>query len=166
MRLRSYIEEIDFPMLQQWLADKKVHAMWSAYRIEYPLNKENLREVLRKCADENQDSAYVFTDDRGEQVGFCVYNVNTTDNTGFLKFIVVNHKLRGKGYGSQMLKLAAKFAFEITSVSSVGLNVFDVNEPAMRCYEKLGFQKQFHEENALQFENEVWGRYRMILERE
>ena len=38
-----------------------------------------------------------------------------------------------------MLKLALQYAFDITGVELVQLNVFDENVVAKHCYEKIGF---------------------------
>ncbi|MBR1441007.1 MAG: GNAT family N-acetyltransferase, partial [Lachnospiraceae bacterium] len=47
---------------------------------------------------------------------------------------------RGSGYGTQMLSLGLKYAFEILGVSKVTIGVFENNEPAHKCYQKLGFR--------------------------
>ena len=41
MRLRGYIEEIDFPFVQEWVGEERVHALWCAERFGYPLDRDN-----------------------------------------------------------------------------------------------------------------------------
>ena len=41
MRLRPYIPEKDFEAVQNWVNDERVHAMWCANLIQYPLEKNN-----------------------------------------------------------------------------------------------------------------------------
>lgn len=43
------------------------------------------------------------------------------------------------GYGKAMLKLALKYAFQITGARAVQLNVFKENTWAKYCYESIGF---------------------------
>ena len=73
------------------------------------------------------DSAYVATENSGQAVGFFCYSVNTADNIGFLKFVIVDKTKRGKGYGKEMLNLSLQFAFQITGAKAVQLNVFSEN---------------------------------------
>ena len=42
----------------------------------------------------------------------------------------IDNNLRRKGYGKAMIKLALKYAFEITGAKLVQLNVFDENTAA------------------------------------
>ena len=94
---------------------------------------------LEKNAMDWTDSAYVATENNGQAVGFFCYSVNTTDNIGFLKFVVVDKTKHGKGYGKEMLNLALQYAFQITGTNSVQLNIFNENALAKQCYEKAGF---------------------------
>ncbi len=161
MRLRPYISERDYSYVERWLGDERVHALWCAGLIPYPLTRESLDAALKKDASEWGGCAYVATQDHGVPVGFFVYSVNEAENSGFLKFVVLDHELRGRGYGTRMLGLALKYAFEITGVSKVSIRVFDVNAAAKGCYEKLGFGEAGVEERAFVFGEEVWGRCHM-----
>ena len=67
------------------------------------------------------DSAYAATENNGQAVGFFCYSVNTADNIGFLKFIIVDKTKRGKGYGKEMLNLALQYAFQITGAKAPSL---------------------------------------------
>lgn len=162
MRLRGYIEEIDFPLLAEWTGEEKTHTLWCAGRFDYPLNRDNFRELLRKNGAEWQDCPYTVTEDDGRPIGFFTYNVNTEDNYGFLKFIILDENLRGQGYGTRMIQLISRFAFEITGVSELRLNVFDVNGAAAGCYRKAEFYEESREKDAFTFQGESWGRIHMV----
>ena len=77
-----------------------------------------------------------------------------------------NPKYRGKGYGREMILLAVKYAFEITNVQSVQLNVFPENERAKKCYESVGFTERKTDLNAFAYKDESWGRCNMVIRRE
>ena len=104
----------------------------------------------------------MLTEDDGAPVGFCAYAVNEQDNSGFAKFIVIDNSARGKGYGSRMLSLLLKHAFEITNVERVGLRVFRQNHAAINCYRKAGFSEIVEIPDTLEFHGEVWAKYTMI----
>jgi RimJ/RimL family protein N-acetyltransferase len=44
-----------------------------------------------------------------------------------------------QGYGTDALSEALRFAFEELNLHRVGLDVFEYNQRAIRCYEKVGF---------------------------
>ena len=54
-------------------------------------------------------------------------------------WVVVDDSIRGKGYGTQMLQVGLKYAFEILGVDVVTIGVFENNELAHKCYKKVGF---------------------------
>lgn len=162
MRLRPYIHKTDFEYIKKWVKDERVHALWCANLIPYPLTEKGLLEVLDKEEKERGGSAFVATEDSGRPIGFFAYSANTSNNWGFLKFIILDNEIRGKGFGTQMLELALKYAFDITGVSAVQLNVFDVNDRAKRCYEKAGFAEDNVTKDAFGYKEECWGRCHMV----
>ena len=165
MRIRPYIEDKDFEYLAKWIDDEKIHALWCANLMPYPITKENLHSFLEKNAMEWTDSAYVATEDNGKVTGFFCYSVNVDDNSGFLKLIVVDREKRGAGYGKKMLQLALKYAFEITGVESVRINVFDRNAAAKHCYEKIGFVEESISKDIFPYKDETWSRCHMIIKK-
>ena len=166
MRIRPYIESRDYRYLEKWIGDSRIHALWCANLFPYPLMREQLRNVLKKNAEEREECAYIATEDDGEPVGFFCYSVNTESNAGFLKFIIINSEKRGMGYGQRMLKLALRYAFEITGANMVHLNVFKENKSAHRCYEKVGFYEKHVEESVFSYQNEKWSRCSMEIRKD
>lgn len=165
MRIRPYIESKDYEQMEKWICNEKMHALWCANLIPYPLSKEKMHSFLEKCAIDWTDSAYVATEDNGEIVGFFCYSINVDDNTGFLKFIIVDSNKRGMGRGKEMLQLALKYAFDITDVELVQLNVFEENTIAKHCYEKLGFVEEDISKNVFPYKDESWSRCHMTMKR-
>lgn len=163
MRIRPYIEIKDYEYLEKWIDNEKIHALWCANLIPYPLTRDNLHSILEKSAIDWTDSAYVATEDNGKVIGFFCYSINIDDNTGFFKFIIVDNKERGKGYGKEMLHLALKYAFNITGVELVQLNVFDKNIAAKHCYEKVGFVERNITKNVFTYKDELWNRCNMVI---
>lgn len=166
MRLRPYIPLKDYEYIQNWISDERVHALWCANLIPYPMTSEELQSVLDKDALDWGGCVYVATEDDGKLIGFFVLAVNVVNNTGFLKFVIIDNELRGKGYGTQMIKLLLRYAFDIAGVSSVQLNVFDANMNAKKCYLKAGFTEDGFSANAFTFKNESWGRCHMVVSKD
>lgn len=165
MRIRPFIENIDCQYLESWIEDERLHAMWCANLISYPATKEKIHSFLEESSVNWMDSAYVATEDNGTVIGFFCYNVDVSDNSGFLKLIIVDQRVRGKGYGTKMLQLALQYAFNITGVESVRLNVFKENSVAKCCYEKLGFIEESSYNDAFSYKGELWSRCRLVIHR-
>nr|WP_300813212.1 hypothetical protein [uncultured Acetatifactor sp.] len=52
MRIRPYIESRDYEYIEKWVDNEKIHALWCANLIPYPVTKENLHAFLEKTAIE------------------------------------------------------------------------------------------------------------------
>ena len=92
--------------------------------------------------------------------------IYTTDNIGFLKFVIVDKTKRGKGYGKEMLNLALQYAFQITGAKAVQLNVFNENTLAKQCYEKVGFVERKIDKDVFSYKDELWSRCNMIISKQ
>ena len=163
MKLRPYIASKDYQIIKNWITDGRMHDLWCAKRIPYPMTEENLQAFLEKDALEWGGKPYIATEENSDiPVGFFMITVNRGANSAFFKCIMVDNSLRGKGYGTRMIEQMKRFAFDELGVSLVQLNVFDTNPGAKRCYEKAGFTIESFTEKSLSFGAESWGHYRMV----
>ena len=163
MQIRSYNEQADFTYIKNWISDERAHALWCANLLSFPLSTDSLRQYLR---EHEYDRGYVFVDKENRPVGFFIYVVNEQEKSGFLKFIMVDNRLRGQGYGTEMLRQLLQGVYANTDVSSVKLSVFDVNISARKCYEKAGFTVMENTPDAFSYRDEMWGRCIMVHEPE
>jgi RimJ/RimL family protein N-acetyltransferase len=53
--------------------------------------------------------------------------------------VIIDQKIRGKGYGQQLINMLLEYSFEKLNAAIVELNVYDWNAAGIRCYEKTGF---------------------------
>lgn len=158
MQLRPYNKQTDFTYIANWIQDERAHALWCAHLLSHPLSEGELRQYLQEHGD---DRGYVYVDDGDRPIGFFIFSVNEKDKSGFLKFIIVDNVLRGKGYGTAMLRELQQFAYEKTGVNSLRLIVFDVNTAARTCYEKAGFTVIENLPDTFSYKDEMWGRVLM-----
>lgn len=165
MRLRPYISGCDFNEIRNWISNERTHAMWCANLIQYPMEKRNFDHVMLEEAAMYGDSPYVATTNDGKVIGFFCYSVNLSTNEGMLKFVIVHPSKRGKGLGKEMLQLAIEYAFSITKVDAVQLNVFPENTKAKKCYESVGFVERKTDADAFRFQDESWGRCNMVIKK-
>ena len=163
MRIRPYLECKDFEAIKGWITDERTHAFWCAGHTNFPLEKEDFSTLLKEIAEMFGDAPFVATTDEGEVVGFFCYGLNYEKNEGMLKFVMVDGSKRGRGIGKEMIKLALKYAFEITKADTVQLNVFPENERAKKCYESIGFVERNTTPGCFKFKDEYWSRCNMVI---
>ena len=163
MRLRPYIKSKDFEHIAGWIDNERSHALWCANHFPYPVTAEAFHSFLEKTMEEWTVNAFVVTDDSGKTIGFFRYSVNTESNVGFLASVIIDNKLRGKGYGREMVQMALRYAFEFTGAELIQLNVFNENTGAKRCYEQVGFVERSVTKDAFTYENEAWSMCNMTI---
>lgn len=162
MKLREYRPETDFKSVASWVGDERTHALWCADRMPYPLTQDAFHAALAQDEHEWGGKAYVLEDENNVLSGVLVYAANSTEK-GFLKFILVDPEKRGQGLGKRMIQLLLRDVFAQADTIGVHLNVFDVNTPAIRCYEQVGFTQESLQPEAFSFEEEKWGRCHMVI---
>jgi RimJ/RimL family protein N-acetyltransferase len=62
----------------------------------------------------------------------------------------------GKGYGSDAMRIALRYAFTELNLHRVSLTVFEYNPRAIRSYEKCGFQIEGRRRGALLKDGKRW----------
>jgi RimJ/RimL family protein N-acetyltransferase len=67
----------------------------------------------------------------------------------------------GKGYGSEAMNLALKFAFRVQNLHRVNLGVFSFNPRAIHCYEKCGFRYEGKERDFIYKDDQRWDAFNM-----
>jgi RimJ/RimL family protein N-acetyltransferase len=72
----------------------------------------------------------------------------------------------GKGYGTDAMKIALRFAFTELNLERVTLNVFEYNPRAIRSYEKAGFKHEGRMRGSLLKDGKRWDMLFMGILRE
>ena len=164
LRIRAYQPE-DFAVIQSWVKDERTHALWSAGHMPWPLTAEGFAANLAQGVWDWGDQAFVCEDRQKHLVGFFLCSHNAQKSESFAKYVLVDPAQRGRGVGTQMMRLLVKHALESNGASAVRLNVFDANPSALRCYQKAGFETIGTAPNAYQYQSESWGRIAMSVKK-
>lgn len=88
-----------------------------------------------------------------------LFNCNWVDRSASLGIDIYSSEDRGKGYGSEAVRLLLDFAFKTLNLNRVELEVFDFNERALRCYRKVGFREVGRKRQARLID----GKYRDVI---
>ncbi len=88
------------------------------------LAKEGLAKIFAICEDNSL-------------IGFI--SILLGDKLVYGLHLAIDSTLRGKGYGTSMLRTGLDYAFNILGVHTVTIGVFEHNDIAHSCYKKVGF---------------------------
>ena len=120
-----------------WIKDKTAFRKWSADR--YPVFPPEPEDMVAQYA---ADNIFPFTavDSEGNIVGHIMLRYPEPSKAVIrFGFVILDDRLRGKGYGKQMLQLAILKAKQDFGAQKITLGVFDNNPSALHCYESVGF---------------------------
>lgn len=82
--------------------------------------------------------------------------INWASRDAFVGLGIGERDFWGKGYGTEAMQLALRYAFLELNLRRVTLNVFEYNERAIRSYEKAGFYLEGRQRQAIQREGRRW----------
>ena len=85
----------------------------------------------------------VETVDGGSHVGnIWLWDINTVDSKAEVRILFGDEAARGRGYGSEAIRLLADLAFDTMGLHRLFAYVFSINPRAKRAFEKAGFTSE------------------------
>lgn len=142
MKLRPYVKE-DSPVIADWVKSEKELYQWSADRYGFfPLLPYSVDEHYAPVVETGRFIPLTGVDENDNAVGHLIIRYpNENDDTSVrLGFVIVDPLLRGKGYGSELIRLAVDYVKNNLTATRIDLGVFDNNPKARKCYESAGFK--------------------------
>lgn len=102
---------------------------------------DNEKEAIERMIKDGYNFA-IIRREGNELIGNISFNIiNQILRNAEIGLFIGEKDNRGKGYGSEAMRLLLKFGFETLNLNNVMLSVFDFNKSAIACYEKVGFKK-------------------------
>ncbi|HZG79662.1 MAG TPA: GNAT family protein [Brevibacillus sp.] len=80
--------------------------------------------------------------------------IDRNNRNAYIRIAIDSTKFQGKGYGSEAMLLMLDYGFGILNLHRIELNVFAYNDRAIHTYEKLGFQREGVQRQALYYNHE------------
>ena len=78
----------------------------------------------------------------GEFIGHVsLHDIVHLDRNGFLGIFIGDKEHRGKGYGTEAVRLALEYGFKTLNLHNIMLSVHADNLAAIECYKRVGFQQ-------------------------
>lgn len=158
LSLRPY-KSCDAKKIAGWISDETVYYRWGGDHFgPFPLTEAMINEVYANkngnCKEEDNFYPWVVYDDDNVVGSFIMRYIHGDKKILRFGWVVVDTSVRGKGYGSSMLKLGLRYAFELLNVEKVTIGVFKNNTPAYKCYTSLGFSEVNLDEPEIKIVNE------------
>lgn len=119
-----------------WLNDPEVTRYMEAGR--FPQTLDDLRAYYDAHRPPGSLLLAVVSASSGTHIGNVNLGINWVHRRAELGIMVGEKALWGRGYGTEAVKLAVRWAFERLNMRKVGLGVLALNRGAIRAYEKAG----------------------------
>ncbi|MGK5506961.1 GNAT family N-acetyltransferase [Brevibacillus formosus] len=115
-----------------------------------------LEQIHQYIANKGQDSSSVLLliclCENDQVIGDVqIGDIDPKNRSAFIRISIDQNAYQGKGYGSEALVLMLDYGFGILNLHRIELNVFAFNKRAIHTYEKLGFQREGVQRQALYY---------------
>jgi RimJ/RimL family protein N-acetyltransferase len=142
VRLRAF-ERADVEMHWAFMNDYDTVRSMSSGML-YPTSREDEARYLEQQTGYTRGE-YQFAMETlsGQLIGRCGFTrVDWKNRLAEIGIMIGEAEFRGKGYGSDALRLLIRIAFEELNLHKLKLSVFAFNLQALGCYEKCGFIRE------------------------
>ena len=137
----SPVSTDDWQLYDKWTNDYELTFFYYGGRTEITPPATGPSSLEKRAKDKN---AFTIVDKETDAViGECAFNYEDIENRNAKIGIAIGEKeYWSNGYGSDALRLLLDFGFNVRGYNSIHLNVYEYNERAIACYEKVGFKRQ------------------------
>lgn len=134
----SPIDTDDAELYTKWINDPAVSDMLGVSNMVYTKKKEI--STLEKMAEDGYNFAIIRKEDDALLGNCSLFDIHNTNRRAMCGLFIGEAENRGKGYGTEALKLLLDYGFNTLNLNNIALQVFAFNKNAIACYEKLGFK--------------------------
>lgn len=139
VRLRGLkIEDVE--PAHEYMSDPEVLLNLSP-RIPYPMTLERERQWFKSQIEMKDTYNFSIEDiETGLYIGGCGINkIDWKNRVATVGIYIGDKDFRGKGYGTEAMRLLVDFIFNQININRIQLFVFSFNERAIKSYKKNGF---------------------------
>ena len=131
IRFEENVSTENAQLVCQWSNSlgKSFQEQWVGTMIPFPLTIQVL-----------QDLEGIFSIFDGQEFVGLIQKIRLEDRNLHIGRFFINPQKQGQGLGSQTLRKFVSLAFENEDIDTISLNVFEVNQTALKLYQKEGFE--------------------------
>ena len=137
----SKIKKEDMEYIYKWFSDADFLKYYDYYP-PVPLNKQEVDKIFNDYENSNNSNVFAVRN-KNTFIGVAGFDDIIEENKVATLFIGLgSENERGKGYGSETMKLLLEYGFVNLNFHRIQLNVLEFNEGAIALYEKFAFKKE------------------------
>lgn len=158
------IEREDVPIFAGWYAQYELLRQLAPGTVT-PMNRvaeEGWFDSLNR--EKGHFSFAIAVRENGQLIGSCqLMNHHGKNRSATLGIAIGDPAARGRGYGTEALALLLEFGFLEMNLNRIELQVLELNHRAVALYERLGFQHEGRQRQALYREGRYWDNILMSM---
>jgi RimJ/RimL family protein N-acetyltransferase len=135
----SPLRQDDAETFVEWLNDEAVAAQYGQYH-EIVASKEDLKWLFEPDKDTRR-YAIVLTGGDVMIGSVSLHNIDHRNRHAFIGIFIGEAEHRGKGYGTEAVRLILDYGFKTMNLHNIMLSVHADNLGGIACYKKAGFRE-------------------------
>ena len=136
VRLRPLVDG-DSDALFRWINDRETVELSATFR---PVARDDHDRWFEAIRLRDDVEIYAIEDPAGRLIGSCqLHTIDRGAATAELQIRIGEPDARGRGYGTDSVRLLRRRAFDGLGLARVRLHVFATNERALATYRRCGF---------------------------
>lgn len=147
----------DLNQYTEWLNDLFITMRLGNATENITIDKE--KELLESLNKDGHNYAIVDKEADTLLGNIGLFNVNNIHRVAEIGLFIGNSQSRGKGYGTEAMRLLMEYGFKVLNLNNIMLTVKGFNENAIGAYKKIGF-KEFGRRTECYFIN---GKYHDVI---
>ncbi|MCL2637415.1 MAG: GNAT family N-acetyltransferase [Oscillospiraceae bacterium] len=124
----------------KWLNDSAVTDGLGDTHMQYNLPNERLwlEDIMKK----GEPAFAIVLAETDEIIGsMALMEIKQVHGSATVGIFIGEAEHRGKGYGTEAMKLLVGYGFDVLNLCNIMLNVYEFNENAQKSYLKVGFKE-------------------------
>ncbi len=165
--LSSIDQEKDAAVEAKWTQDAEYLRLLNT-KPALPLSVAQVKkryEKIEKDAEESKNMFYFAirakpaeNENAERLIGFVqLHWIEWNHGTGFIKIGLGDAEFRGKGYGTEAMRLILRYAFSELNLFRLAAVIPEYNQAALRLFHKVGFVQEVCRRKALKRDGQEWG---------
>jgi RimJ/RimL family protein N-acetyltransferase len=99
-------------------------------------------EVMNENIENRKYKYFIITNNEGDFIGFVnFFSINKVKKQGEMGVIISDRRYWKKGIAYTAINVVTKYIFENMDINRVYIETGETNKPALRLFDKLGFNK-------------------------
>jgi RimJ/RimL family protein N-acetyltransferase len=129
--------DTDVDRLIAWISSPQLLGQWAATGFSYPLTRAQMEAHMRKSAESGSFMFKVMDPDLSVVGHVELGSIDRLNRSLRIGRVLVAPERRGRGIGVELMRATLEVAFDQLQMHRVELAVFDFNQAAIACYERV-----------------------------